>query len=288
MQWTKAELEQLEFDNIEREKQRLKKLGLQVERNMTDFEPLHTIEDPPSTFRAQDERHRAQYHDTLFVIGRLQNFQKRIAILKEERIVLQDQRSLYGPVLEYQHFEMLRSDDKLKDLEIDLDRAGSYQQVIRDMRLQWELGKNVLATAERDYRDSQIVCAGLADDVLEARDLATFLHEETNTMLRTKHLLDSKTESLESRMSIKKVTTQPHSTHPISTLALPPHSLSLLLPSMHNTKTNKTNNTKTNNTPVDTLTHPIKTPPTQSYQFTLEHAPVGNSCGSSEQVHDCI
>ena len=196
---------------------------------MTDFEPLHTIEDPPSTFRAQDERHRAQYHDTLFVIGRLQNFQKRIAILKEERIVLQDQRSLYGPVLEYQHFEMLRSDDKLKDLEIDLDRAGSYQQVIKDMRLQWELGKNVLATAERDYRDAQIVCAGLAEDVLEARDMATFLHEETNTMLKTKHLLDTKTESLESRMATKKVTLTIPSTHPINTLGLKAHPVNALI-----------------------------------------------------------
>ena len=57
---------------------------------MVNFDPLHTIEDPPPTFRASDKRHHAQYQDTLYMMGRMMNFQKRIAILKEKRIELQE------------------------------------------------------------------------------------------------------------------------------------------------------------------------------------------------------
>ena len=204
LQWTADELEQLERDNIKAEEARLTRLGLQVENNMTDFEPLHTIEDPPSTFRAQDERHKAQFHDMMFMIGRLNNFQKRIALLKEERIELQDERNMYAPVLEAMHFDIMRSEDTLRDLEVDLDRAGMFQKLSGDMTFQWELGKAVLKTATRDCKVANLACAGLDGDVMEARDAMNILHEETNTLLRTKWLLDTKTDALVERIEQRK------------------------------------------------------------------------------------
>ena len=39
-------------------------------------------------------RHHAQYQDTLYMMGRMMNFQKRIAILKEQRIELQEVNKL--------------------------------------------------------------------------------------------------------------------------------------------------------------------------------------------------
>ena len=85
---------------------------------MTKFDPLHMVGDPPPTFRALDERHHAQYRDTLHVVGRLHNFEKRIAILKEERLEMTEKRSFYEQVLDSIHVDVLRSNNVVLDLEV--------------------------------------------------------------------------------------------------------------------------------------------------------------------------
>ena len=52
LQWTADDLAHLEVDNVRREKERLRGEGMLIEQNMEDFDPLHTIDDPPPTYRA--------------------------------------------------------------------------------------------------------------------------------------------------------------------------------------------------------------------------------------------
>jgi hypothetical protein len=103
LQWTLDEIEQFERNETQSENQRMLDNGFLLENQETEFEPLQAVLDPPPTYRGIQIRHRAQYQDMLHNLSRLANFQKRINILKEERLLLLEERGLFGGVLELLH-----------------------------------------------------------------------------------------------------------------------------------------------------------------------------------------
>ena len=52
LQWREDDLMLLEHENVRKEKERLRREGMLIEQNMVGFDPLHTIDDPPPTYRA--------------------------------------------------------------------------------------------------------------------------------------------------------------------------------------------------------------------------------------------
>ena len=91
---------------------------------LDEYDPLEEVEQPPPTFRAQDERRKAQFVEVCYGIGRLHNFQKKIAGLKNERLKLLTDIALFNAVLTSLHKDSFVFDDDLIDLEKDLDRTA--------------------------------------------------------------------------------------------------------------------------------------------------------------------
>jgi hypothetical protein len=140
------------------------------------------------------------------MIGRLMNFEKRIAILKEVRISLQEVRHLHEPVLEFCHHDVMKLDDLLLGIEQDLDRASSYFDVLASMRRQHLYGKNVLKKSIRHWKNLNLANAGMFEEIMELRDRASFYHDQTNSLLKTMYLLDTKTDALVTRMDQRVAT----------------------------------------------------------------------------------
>ena len=132
------------------------------------------------------------------------NFEKRLLILKEIRITLQEERHLHEPVLEYHHHDLMRLDDLLLGIEQDLDRASSYFEVLASMRRQYFEGKNVLKKSIRTWKNCNLVNAGMVEEIMELRDRASFYHDQTNSLLKTMYLLDTKTDAVVARVEQRK------------------------------------------------------------------------------------
>ncbi len=191
LQWKEEELEFFELSKVTREKERLEKEGL-PEALLEQFDPLAEIEEPPSTFRAQDERHRAQYSQLVFSIGRLHNFNKRIHEFKMKRFELLTELDVFSQVLNALHKESYMFESQLADLEKDLDRTSKLLSTFQSMKLLWQQASLIQSQAERDKKKAEMNTVGLWADVKECQDRTTILHDETRTLLRFKLITDSK------------------------------------------------------------------------------------------------
>lgn len=191
LQWKEDELEFFELSKINREKERLEKEGL-PEALLEQFDPLAEIEEPPPTFRAQDERHRAQYNQLVFSIGRLHNFNKRIHEFKMVRFELLTALDIFAQVLNALHKESYLFESQLTDLEKDLDRTSRLLSTFQSMQLLWQQASLIQSQAQRDKKKAEMNTVGLWADVKECQDRTSILHDETRTLLRFKLITDSK------------------------------------------------------------------------------------------------
>lgn len=191
LQWKEDELEFFELSKITREKERLEKEGL-PEALLEKFDPLAEIEEPPPTFRAIEEKHRAQYNQLVFSIGRLHNFNKRIHEFKLARFELLTELDVFAQVLNALHKESYHFESQLTDLEKDLDRTSKLLSTFQSMKLLWQQASLIQSQALRDKKKAEMNTVGLWADVKECQDRTTILHDETRTLLRFKLITDSK------------------------------------------------------------------------------------------------
>jgi hypothetical protein len=191
LQWKEDELQMFEATKIVREKERLEKEGL-PESLLSEFDALAEIENPPPTFRAVEERHRAQYNQLVFSIGRLHNFNKRIHEFKMTRFELLTELDVFAHVLDALHKESYLFEAQLSDLEKDLDRTSKLLNTFQSMKLLWQQASLIQSQARRDKMKAEMNTVGLWASVKECQDRTTILHDETRTLLRFKLITDSK------------------------------------------------------------------------------------------------
>ena len=195
LQWTKEELENFELKERIRQKDKLEAQGL-PETLLEDFDPLGKVEDPPPTFRAADERRRAQYSDFLYGIGRLHNFRKKIFAYKMKRFDMLHEREVYSAVLDALHRESYVLEVQLQDLEADLDKSSKLISTFDSMQRLWQQASLITNQAKKDFMKSEMAKVGVWDDVKEAFDKSTFVHDEMKSLLKTKYLIESKKDKL--------------------------------------------------------------------------------------------
>jgi len=194
LQWTEEELKGFERRKIIEEKDRIKKENL-VDTLILKFDPLAQIEEPPPTFRAADERRHAQNKEFMYMMGRLQTFQKKVAYLKEIRLELLSDRSMYSQMVEFLHKESYGYEQELEGIEKDLDKTGLLLATYERMQAMWKQASRIMAQANKDKRRAEMKQCGVWEDVKEIRDVAYFLHDETLSLLRVKFLFDSQLEA---------------------------------------------------------------------------------------------
>lgn len=202
LQWKEDELQMFELTKITREKERLEKDGL-PESLLENFDALAEIEEPPPTFRAVEEKHRAQYNQLVYSIGRLHNFNKRIQEFKMVRFDLLTELDVYAHVLESLHKESYQFESQLSDLEKDLDRTSKLLSTFQSMQLLWQQASMIQNQARKDKMKAEMNTVGLWADVKECQDRTTILHDETRTLLRFKLITDSKLDYQQKSVKIR-------------------------------------------------------------------------------------
>ena len=193
LQWTEEELRQFEINKRYEEIERLKRENL-VETQIEKFDPLNCIEEPPPTFRGLDEKRKANYNEFMFMMGRLHTYQKKIAYLKETRLELLTERTVYSIVLEFLHKESYGYDQELNEIERDLDKTGMLLATFEKMQELWKSANRIMAQANRDKMKAEMKQCGVWDDVKEAFERLSFLHDETLSLLKVKFFYDSQLE----------------------------------------------------------------------------------------------
>jgi hypothetical protein len=193
LQWTEEELRSFELDMKYQEVQRIKENNL-VETMIDKFDPLNCIEEPPPTFRGMDEKRRANYNEYMFMMGRLHTYQKKIAKLKEDRLDLLSDRTIYAIVLEFLHKESYGYDQELNEIEKDLDKTNLLLSTFDKMERLWKSANRIQNQANKDKLKAEMKQCGVWDDVKDMLEKASWLHDETLNLLRVKYMYDSQLE----------------------------------------------------------------------------------------------
>lgn len=200
LQWTEEQILYYEQTKQIQEMTRLEKEGIFGDSIMKDFDALKHINDPPPTFRAAEERHRAQYQEFMYTMGRMHNFNKRIIELKHHRIDLMSDRTLYSAVLASLHRESYLFENTLTRLEEDLERTGLLLETYHKMYVIWSKANSILLEAQREKKRCEMRKCGLWDEIAELKDKWTVLHEETKDLIRIKFLHDMQIEDLDTAL----------------------------------------------------------------------------------------
>ena len=203
LQWKQDELEMFQSNKVAHERQRLKRLGL-PESLLEDFDPLSEVANPAPTFRAVDERHRAQYAQMVYSVGRLHNFNKRIGHFKMERFELLTELDVFGKVLEALHKDSYLFEHDLCNIERDMDRTAKLISTYKAMQRLWQQATLIQNQAKREKSKAEMRIVGLADDVQECFERHAVLHDETRNLLRLKLLTDAKLDRQEKVVEIRR------------------------------------------------------------------------------------
>lgn len=191
LQWSEDELKDFEDKKVLTEKYRLLEEGL-PESLLEEFDALSAVAVPPPTFRAADERRKAQYNELVFNIGRLHNFRRKINNYKFIRIDLLNEQQLFSGVLETLHKDSYSFDHQLNEIEKDLDRTSRLLHTFESMQLLWQQGTMIQNQAKREKMRAEMRRVGVWDDVKECYDRTSFLRDETRELLKAKLVLDAK------------------------------------------------------------------------------------------------
>ena len=201
LQWTEEQVLYYEQTKKIQEMARLEKEGIFSDSVLQDYDALKHIEDPPPTFRAAEERHKAQYKEFMYTMGRMHNFNKRIIELKHHRIDLLADRALYSAVLGSLHKESFTFENSLDVLEQDLERTGMLLDTYRKMYVIWSKANSILLEAQREKKRCEMRRCGLWDEISELKDDWTVLHAETKELIKIKYLHDVQISDLESALT---------------------------------------------------------------------------------------
>lgn len=190
LQWKEHELRYFEKQMVQKERDRIQKANL-VENLIDKYDPLSIIQDPPPTFRAADERRKAQHTEYIFVIGRLHTYQKRVATLKEYRLKLISDRRIFSSISERLHKNSYCFDVEIGGIEEDLDKTGLLLTTYNRMQVLWRQATRIMIQSDKDMRRAEMRHLGVWEDVAQSRDILTFIHHETLELLKIQHLIDT-------------------------------------------------------------------------------------------------
>lgn len=168
------------------------KSSLQISLQMLRNDELLEMEDPPPTFRALDERRRAQFSELLFTMGRIQIFHRKIDNLRDERLILLNERAQLVEDLKCLHESSFRLDNEMARLERDLNRCYELLNTKHAVLSIYDEARKVLERAKKEKRSAEARFAGKWDDVKDAADALDFVHDDTRALLRHKFLCDLK------------------------------------------------------------------------------------------------
>ena len=186
VQWTELELQEFEKKVKINEMKKVRESGYVVEAALENFDTLRDVDIPPPTFRAADDRKRAQYKDLMYMMGRLNNFQKRISDLKTERVNLIIQRAVYSDVLVAMHKQSFIIEDDVRRLEEDLDRTAQLFQIYHTTEHILKQAQQQLERAKKVKKKAELRRAGLWDDVKETKARYDGVHDQTRAILKLK------------------------------------------------------------------------------------------------------
>ena len=146
---------------------------------LANYDPLQSVQEPPPTLRAVDERHQAQYKELLFSIGRLKTFAKRIDDFRMARFEPIEARKMYSTILESLYQDANVIEDQLDMLEKDLDKTSKLLSTLARMQVLMEQSNKIKAQAVRDKKKAEMKQVGVWDNVQDCRDKTTVAHDET-------------------------------------------------------------------------------------------------------------
>ena len=195
LQWKEDELDEFQQRKWNERRQEVEAAGL-LPVVMKDYDPLAAVQEPPPTFRAQDERRQANYIEMMFSMGRLHNFQKKVIELKGKRLLLMNERHLMSEVLTALHKDSFVFNNDIEDLEGDLDRTAKLLATYADMEQLWLQASRLLKQAERDRKRAEMRRCGVWEAVKEATDVAIYLRQETRALLKLKIVYESRFQEL--------------------------------------------------------------------------------------------
>lgn len=201
LQWTPTEVQYFEETKRIQEVFRLEKEGIYLSFDaLKDYDPLKEIEDPPPTYRAINERHKAQYGELMYMMGRMNNFNKRITDLKHARIDLLHDQALYCEILTSLHQESFHHEHELIFIEKDLEKTSRMLEIYSKMMKLWISANEILKNAIYDKKKAEMRCCGLWDEIHELKDEYTLLHAETRELLKIKFLHEIQVNELENAL----------------------------------------------------------------------------------------
>jgi hypothetical protein len=191
IQWTPKEIDYFATTKKIQESVRLEKEGIYAdEEAVSKYDPFDHIAEAAPTFRANDERHKAQYKEFMYTMGRMAGFNIRINELKRERMDLLTDRQLYSEVLASLHKESFTFEHTLTELENDLEKTGKMLATYAYMVDLYTKANKILAHAQRERKKCEIRRAGLWDEVKETKEKLNILHDETRDLLKLKFIYD--------------------------------------------------------------------------------------------------
>jgi hypothetical protein len=191
LQWTATEVEYFEQTKRIQEMVRLEKEGTYLSTEaLQSYDPLKEIQDPPPTYRAIEERHRAQYRELMYAMGRMNNFNKRIVDLKRERVDLLHDQAMYSHILTALHKESFVREHELILVEADLERTGRMLETYQRMYKLWASANEILKRAVEEKKRAEMRRCGLWEEITELRDEHTVIHAETRELLKLKFTHD--------------------------------------------------------------------------------------------------
>lgn len=204
LQWTAEELEAFEALKVNDERKRIEDAGF-LKTEINKFDALACVEEPPPTFRANDERHKAENVNLLFLMGRLNNFQRRITALKEERLDMLSEREMFSFVLTALHKECYILDDDICGLEDDLTKTAKLIATFDSMKALWETASRILTKAKRDMKKAEMNHCGVWELVAENKEQLNFLHDESRQLIKAKVLIEANLKDTTELLNFRRI-----------------------------------------------------------------------------------
>ncbi len=205
VQWSEEDIQNYEQQAEERERKRLQDSGIIVPEKLINFDPLDEVENPPPTFRGEDEKRLAGYKNFMFVIGRVKNFRYRIVELKHERMHFMSERTIYASVLGILHRESFVNEIEFERLERDLDRTGRMLSIYAYMMNLWSKATKILEEAKRELKRCEMRRCGLWESVRESQEALAVIKDQTRELLKLKYIYDNQLEKVEEDLRNRRI-----------------------------------------------------------------------------------
>ena len=195
VQWTEGELDELKKKQMMEitKMDPLEQIGAKRE-----LELFYASFRPP-TFRAEDIKRKAAFHDLLTTVSRINSYRQRIRELKDYRVEIVAERGQRISQLSYLHAQVFKLEIELRQVGQDLQDAASRIQVRTDAKIAHQKVVEILKVAEHDKKMTDLARVGVESSTQEAEDVVRDLAEQVRAILRHRMKEELKTRALQER-----------------------------------------------------------------------------------------